>query len=143
MALERTLSIIKPNAVEKNVIGQIYDCFERNGLRIIAAKMCHLSRKEASDFYAIHQGKSFFEHLIEFMTSGPIMVQVLEGENAILKNRVLMGNVDPQKAEIDTLRAKFGQSVTKNGIHGSDTTNNAEIEIYYFFAKKNLVNRGL
>lgn len=138
MALERTLSIIKPNAVEKNVIGKIYDCFERNELRIIAAKMCHLSHKEASDFYAIHQGKPFFERLIKFMTSGPIMVQVLEGENAILKNRVLMGNVDPRKAEKGTLRAKFGQSVTKNGVHGSDSVSNAEIEINYFFTKKDL-----
>lgn len=135
MALEKTLSIIKPDAVKRGVIGEIYDCFEKNGLHIIAAKMCHLSHKEACDFYAIHQEKPFFRDLIEFMVSGPIMVQVLEGENAILKNRILMGNVDPQKAEPGTIRAKFGQSVTKNSIHGSDNPCNAEIEIHYFFGK--------
>ncbi len=134
MAIERTLSIVKPDAVAKNVIGKIYDRFESNGLKIVAAKMKHLSRREAEGFYAVHKERPFFNDLVEFMISGPAMVQVLEGENAVLKNRELMGATDPKKADAGTIRADFAESIDANAVHGSDSLENAAIEIAYFFS---------
>ena len=133
MAVERTLSIIKPDAVAKNVIGKIYSRFEENGLKIVAARMMWLSRAEAEGFYAVHRGKPFFNDLIDFMTSGPVMVQVLEGENAIARNRELMGATDPKKAAPGTIRADFAQSIDANAVHGSDGPDTAKVEIAYFF----------
>jgi nucleoside-diphosphate kinase len=133
MAVERTLSIIKPDAVRKGVIGQIYSRFENNGLKIVAAKMMHLSRLEAEGFYVVHKTRPFFKSLVEFMTSGPVFVQVLEGENAIAKNRDLMGATDPAKAAKGTIRADFAQSIEANAVHGSDGTDTAKVEIAYFF----------
>ena len=133
MTIERTLSIVKPDAVAKNVIGQIYTRFESAGLRVIAAKMKHLSRAEAEGFYAVHKDRPFFAALVEFMTSGPVMIQVLEGENAVLKNRELMGATDPAKADKGTIRADFASSIEANAAHGSDSLENAAIEIKYFF----------
>lgn len=133
MAVERTLSIIKPDAVAKNVIGKIYSRFESNGLRIVAAKMMHLSRQEAEGFYAVHRERPFFKDLVEFMTSGPVMIQVLQGENAIAKNRELMGATDPKKAAPGTIRADFAQSIEANAVHGSDSPETAAAEIAYFF----------
>lgn len=133
MAVERTLSIVKPDAVARNLIGKIYDRFESNGLCIAAARMKHLSRAEAEGFYAVHRGKPFFDGLIEFMTSGPVMIQVLEGENAVLRNRELMGATDPKKAALGTLRADFASSIEANAVHGSDSPENAAIEIAWFF----------
>jgi nucleoside-diphosphate kinase len=133
MALERTLSIIKPDAVKKNVIGQILARFEKAGLRIVAARMRHLSRDEAEGFYAVHRERPFFRDLVEFMISGPVLIQVLEGENAIAKNRELMGATDPKKAEKGTIRADFAQSIDANAVHGSDSIDTARIEIGYFF----------
>ncbi len=138
MALERTLSIIKPDAVAKNVIGKIYSRFETNGLKIIAARMLHLSRAEAEGFYAVHKGRPFFEDLVKFMISGPVMVQVLEGENAIAKNRELMGATDPKKADKGTIRADFADSIDANAVHGSDGVDTAKIEIAYFFPSLNI-----
>ncbi len=133
MAIERTFSIIKPDAVAKNHIGDIYQRFEQGGLRIIAARMLHLSREQASAFYAVHQARPFFGELVDFMTSGPIMVQVLEGENAIARNRELMGATDPVKAAPGTIRADFAQEVTENAVHGSDGPDTAAVEIAFFF----------
>lgn len=133
MAIERTLSIIKPDAVAKNVIGKIYSRFEANGLKIVAAKMKHLSRAEAEGFYAVHKDRPFFNDLVEFMCSGPVMIQVLEGENAIAKNRELMGATDPQKAAPGTIRADFAESISANAVHGSDSPEAAAVEIAYFF----------
>ena len=133
MAIERTLSIIKPDAVAKNVIGQIYARFEAAGLKVIAARMQHLSRLEAEQFYAVHKERPFFKDLVDFMVSGPVMIQVLEGENAILKNRELMGATDPKKAAPGTIRADFADSIDANAVHGSDSLENAAIEIAYFF----------
>jgi len=133
MALERTLSIVKPDAVAKNAIGQITLRFEKAGLKIIAARMLKLSRKDAEGFYAVHRGRPFFEDLVRFMTSGPIMVQVLQGENAIAKNRELMGATDPKKAEKGTIRADFADSIDANAVHGSDGPETARTEIAYFF----------
>jgi len=141
MALERTLSIIKPDAVVKNVIGQIYSRFESNGLKVIAAKMISLSRSEAEGFYAVHRERPFFKDLVAFMSSAPVMVQVLEGENAILKNRELMGATDPKKAEAGTIRADFADSIDANAVHGSDGAATAQVEIDYFFAQMNLYPR--
>jgi len=141
MALERTLSIIKPDAVVKNVIGQIYSRFESNGLKVIAAKMISLSRSEAEGFYSVHRERPFFKDLVAFMISGPVMVQVLEGENAILKNRELMGATDPKKAEAGTIRADFAASIDANAVHGSDGATTAQVEIDYFFAQMNLYSR--
>lgn len=141
MALERTISIVKPDAVAKNVIGQIYARFESAGLKIIAAKMKHLSQKEAEGFYAVHKDRPFFGELVEFMTSGPVMIQVLEGENAVLKNRDLMGATDPKKADAGTIRADFADSISENAVHGSDSVENAAIEIAYFFAASELCAR--
>src|ERR1700755_843848 len=128
MAVERTLSIIKPDAVAKNVIGQIYARFEGAGLKIVASRMAHLSRGEAEAFYAVHKARPFFKDLVEFMISGPVVVQALEGENAILKNRELMGATDPKKADKGTIRADFAKSIDANTVHGSDSLDNAKIE---------------
>ncbi|MGQ5521904.1 nucleoside-diphosphate kinase [Chitinimonas sp. PSY-7] len=133
MAVERTLSIIKPDAVAKNVIGQIYTRFENAGLKVVAAKMKQLSRAEAEGFYAVHKERPFFNDLVSFMISGPVMIQALEGENAILANRDLMGSTDPKKAEKGTIRADFADSIDANAVHGSDSAENAAIEIAYFF----------
>jgi nucleoside-diphosphate kinase len=133
MAVERTLSIVKPDAVAKNVIGQIYTRFERAGLKIVAARMMQLSRADAEGFYAVHRARPFFKDLVDFMTTGPVMVQVLEGESAIQKNRDLMGATDPKKADKGTIRADFAQSIDANAVHGSDSAENAAVEIAYFF----------
>ena len=133
MAVERTLSIIKPDAVAKNVIGKIYSRFESNGLKIVASRMIHLSRAEAEGFYAVHRERPFFKDLVEFMMSGPVMVQALEGDNAVAKNRELMGATDPKKADKGTIRADFAESIDANAVHGSDSLDNARIEIAYFF----------
>jgi nucleoside-diphosphate kinase len=141
MAIERTLSIIKPDAVAKNVIGKIYDRFESNGLKIVAAKMKQLSRAEAEGFYAVHKERPFFNDLVNFMISGPVIIQALEGENAVLKNRDLMGATDPKKAEAGTIRADFADSIDANAVHGSDSLENAAIEIAYFFTNSEIVSR--
>jgi len=133
MALERTLSIIKPDAVKKNVIGEILARFEQAGLRVIAARMMHLSRAEAEGFYAVHRERPFFRDLVDFMISGPVMVQVLEGDDAIARNRDLMGATDPKKAAKGTLRADFAASIDANAVHGSDAPDTARVEISYFF----------
>jgi nucleoside-diphosphate kinase len=141
MALERTLSIIKPDAVAKNVIGQIYSRFENAGLKIAAARMVHLSRADAEKFYAVHAARPFFRDLVEFMISGPVMVQVLEGENAILLNRDLMGATDPKKADKGTIRADFADSIDANAVHGSDAAETAVVEIAFFFPALNVYAR--
>ena len=133
MATEQTLSIIKPDAVAKNVIGKIYTRFEENGLKIVQAKMAHLSKEEAEGFYAVHKERPFFNDLVTFMTSGPVMIQALEGDNAVLKNRELMGATNPQEASPGTIRADFAESIDANAVHGSDSIENAKIEIEYFF----------
>ncbi len=135
MALERTLSIIKPDAVAKNVIGQIYSRFEQAGLKIVAAKMAQLSQAEAEGFYAVHKERPFFNDLVKFMISGPVMIQALEGENALLKNRELMGATNPKDAAPGTIRADFAESIDANAVHGSDSLENAAIEIKYFFGE--------
>jgi len=141
MSVERTLSIIKPDAVAKNVIGQIYSRFENKGLKIVAARMLHLSRAEAEGFYAVHRQRPFFNDLVNFMVSGPVMVQVLEGESAIQKNRDLMGATDPKKALKGTIRADFADSIDANAVHGSDATESAAVEIAYFFPTLNIYSR--
>lgn len=141
MAVERTLSIIKPDAVEKDVIGSIYSRFEKAGLKIIAARMKWLSRGEAEGFYTVHKERPFFKDLVDFMTSGPVMIQVLEGESAIQKNRDLMGATDPRKAEKGTIRADFAQSIDANAVHGSDSPETAATEIAYFFSKQEIYSR--
>ena len=141
MAIERTLSIIKPDAVAKNVIGQIYSRFEGAGLKVLAAKMAHLSEIEAGQFYAVHNGRPFFKDLVHFMISGPVMIQVLEGENAILKNRELMGAPDPAKAEKGTIRADFAKSIDANAVHGSDGADTAAQEIAFFFPGMQIYTR--
>ena len=141
MAIERTISIVKPDAVAKNIIGQIYSRFEQNGLRIVAAKMKHLSVREAQDFYAVHKERPFYADLVAFMTSGPVMIQVLEGENAVAKNRELMGATDPANAAPGTIRADFAESVGENAVHGSDSLENAALEIAYFFTEAEICPR--
>jgi nucleoside-diphosphate kinase len=141
MAVERTLSIIKPDAVAKNVIGEIYTRFERAGLKIVAAKMTWLARPDAEGFYAVHRERPFFKDLVEFMTSGPVMIQVLEGDNAIVKNRDLMGATDPKKAAPGTIRAEFAQSIDANAVHGSDGPETAETEIEFFFPPQEIHSR--
>jgi len=141
MAVERTLSIIKPDAVAKNVIGQIYTRFENAGLKIVASRMTQLSRTEAEGFYAVHRARPFFNDLVSFMISGPVMIQVLEGEGAILKNRDLMGATDPKKADKGTIRADFADSIDANAVHGSDAPETAAVEIAYFFPALNVYSR--
>lgn len=134
MTVQRTLSIIKPDAVAKNVIGKIYSRFEENGLKIVAAKMKHLSKLDAEGFYAVHKERSFFNDLVKFMISGPVLIQVLEGDNAVEKHRAIMGATDPKKAAAGTIRADFAASIDENAVHGSDSLENAAVEIAYFFA---------
>jgi nucleoside-diphosphate kinase len=138
MAIERTLSIIKPDAVAKNVIGQIYARFEAAGLKVIAARMVHLSRAEAEAFYSVHKARPFFKDLVDFMISGPVMIQALEGEGAVGKNRDLMGATDPKKADAGTIRADFADSIDANAVHGSDAPETAAVEIGFFFAGMNV-----
>ena len=133
MTIEQTLSIIKPDAVAKNVIGEIYTRFEKADLKIIKAMMVHLTKEEAEGFYSVHKDRPFFNDLVTFMTSGPVMIQALEGDNAVLKNRELMGATNPQEAEPGTIRADFAESIDANAVHGSDSLENAKIEIDYFF----------
>lgn len=141
MAVERTLSIIKPDAVAKNVIGKIYQRFEDAGLKVVAARMVHLSEREAGQFYAVHKDRPFFKDLVTFMISGPVMVQVLEGEGAIAKNRELMGATDPKKAAPGTIRADFADSIDANAVHGSDAPETAAVEIAFFFPALNVHSR--
>ncbi len=141
MAIERTLSIIKPDAVAKNVIGKIYSRFEKAGLKIVAAKMAQLSRAEAEGFYAVHKARPFFNDLVSFMISGPVMIQVLEGEGAVAMNRQLMGATNPKEAEAGTIRADFADSIDANAVHGSDSAENAAIEIAYFFSATEICSR--
>ncbi len=141
MAIERTLSIIKPDAVAKNVIGKIYQRFEDAGLKVVAARMVHLSRADAEGFYAVHKERPFFKDLVGFMISGPVMVQALEGENAIVRNRDLMGATDPKKAAAGTIRADFADSIDANAVHGSDAAETARNEIAYFFPMLNVYSR--
>ena len=133
MAIEQTLSIIKPDAVKKNVIGEIYSRFEKAGLKIVQAQMIELSKEEAEGFYEVHKERPFFNDLVSFMISGPVMIQALEGENAVIKNRELMGATNPKEAEPGTIRADFAESIDANAVHGSDSSENAKIEIDYFF----------
>ena len=141
MAIERTLSIVKPDAVAKNVIGQIYARFEAAGLKIVAAKMKQLTAEDAQRFYAVHEGKPFYDDLVAFMTSGPVMIQVLEGENAIALNRELMGATNPQEAAPGTIRADFAKSIDANAVHGSDAPETAAYEIGVFFTEDDIVSR--
>ena len=141
MAVERTLSIIKPDAVAKNVIGEIYSRFEGAGLTIVAARMAWLSRRDAEGFYAVHRERPFFRDLVDFMTTGPVMIQVLEGDNAIAKNRELMGATDPKKAAAGTIRADFARSIDANAVHGSDAQDTAATEIAYFFPAHSIYAR--
>ena len=142
MAVERTLSIIKPDAVARNLIGKIISRFEDHGLRVVAARMIHLSREQAEQFYEVHQGRPFFAALVDYMTSGPALVQVLEGDNAIARNREIMGATDPAKAAPGTIRADFAESVTRNAAHGSDAPETAAAEIAFFFSPDQLCLRG-
>ena len=141
MAIEQTLSIIKPDAVAKNVIGEIYDRFEKAGLRIVAARMEHLSRDKAGEFYAVHKERPFYDDLVDFMTSGPVIVQVLEGENAIARNREVMGATNPAEAAAGTIRADFAKTVDENAVHGSDGADTARVEIDFFFGDGGLCPR--
>lgn len=141
MTVERTLSIVKPDAVSKNVIGQIYARFEKAGLKIVAARMLSLSQAQAEGFYAVHRGRPFFRDLVSFMVSGPIIVQVLEGEDAIAKNRELMGATDPKKAKSGTIRADFAESIDANAVHGSDGPETARTEIGFFFPAYEIYSR--
>lgn len=141
MAIERTLSIVKPDAVAKNVIGEIYNRFEKAGLKIVAARMKQLTVEDEQRFYAVHEGKPFYDDLVAFMTSGPVMIQVLEGENAIAKNRELMGATNPQEAAPGTIRADFAKSIDANAVHGSDAPETAAYEIAVFFAEDDIVSR--
>ena len=141
MAIERTFSIVKPDAVAKNVIGEIYSRFEKAGLRIVASKMLHLSREQAEGFYAVHKERPFFNELVDFMISGPVMVQVLEGDNAIALNRAVMGATNPKEAEPGTIRADFADTIDENAVHGSDGPDTAKTEIAYFFSDNELCER--
>ena len=141
MATEQTLSIIKPDAVGKNHIGEIISLFEKNGLRIVAAKMIHLSKEQAENFYAVHKERPFFNDLVSFMITGPVLVMVLEGDNAVLKNRDIMGATDPKKAAPGTIRASFASSIDENAVHGSDSAENAKIEIGFFFKQPEVCAR--
>jgi nucleoside-diphosphate kinase len=142
MALERTLSIVKPDGVSRNLIGEVYRRFESAGLRVVAARMAHLSQREAEGFYAVHRERPFFKDLVAYMTSAPVMIQVLEGDNAVLKNREIMGATDPKKAAPGTIRADLAQSIEANTVHGSDAPETAAQEIAYFFRQTELCPRG-
>jgi nucleoside-diphosphate kinase len=142
MALERTFSIVKPDGVTRNLIGEVYRRFEKAGLRIVAARMIHMSQSQAEGFYAVHRERPFFKDLVKYMTSGPVMVQVLEGENAVLKNREVMGATDPKKAAAGTIRADLAQSIEANTVHGSDAPETAAAEIAYFFSATELCPRA-
>jgi nucleoside-diphosphate kinase len=142
MALERTFSIVKPDGVARNLIGEVYRRFEQAGLRIVAARMIHLTQAQAEGFYAVHRERPFFKDLVKYMTSGPVMVQVLEGENAVLKNREVMGATDPKKAAPGTIRADLAQSIEANTVHGSDAPETAAVEIAYFFSTLELCPRA-
>ena len=142
MTLERTLSIVKPDGVQKNVIGEVYRRFEQAGLKIVAARMTQLTHAQAEGFYAVHSARPFFKDLVKYMSSGPIIVQVLEGENAVAKNRELMGATDPKKADKGTIRADLAASIEENVVHGSDSADNARTEIAYFFAAADLLPRS-
>jgi len=142
MALERTLSIVKPDGVQKNVIGEVYRRFEQAGLKIVAARMTQLTQAQAEGFYAVHSARPFFKDLVKYMSSGPVIVQVLEGENAVAKNRELMGATDPKKADKGTIRADLAASIEENVVHGSDSADNARTEIAYFFAAADLLPRS-
>jgi nucleoside-diphosphate kinase len=141
MSVERTLSIIKPDAVAKHVIGEIYSRFEKGGLRIVAARMLHLSREQAEGFYAVHKERPFFKDLVDFMVSGPVMVQVLEGENAVARNREIMGATNPKEAAPGTIRADFASSIDENAVHGSDAAETARMEIEFFFKPEEICAR--
>ena len=141
MVIERTLSIIKPDAVAKNIVGEIYSCFEGAGLRVVAARMTHLTRAQAEDFYSVHKARPFFGSLVEFMISGPVMIQVLEGENAVLKHREVMGATNPKDAAPGTIRAQFADSVEENAVHGSDSQETAQEEIVFFFKPEDIRSR--
>jgi nucleoside-diphosphate kinase len=141
MALERTFSIVKPDGVARNLIGEVYRRFEQAGLKIVAAKLVQLSKAEAEGFYAVHKARPFFNDLVKYMTSGPVVLQVLEGENAVLKNREIMGATDPKKADKGTIRADLAESIEANTVHGSDSAENAAIEIAYFFAQTEIHSR--
>lgn len=143
MAVERTLSIVKPDAVSKNLIGEIYKRFEGAGLQIVAARMLHLTREQAEGFYAVHRERPFFNALVEFMTSGPVMVQVLEGKDAIAKNREVMGATNPEEAEPGTIRADFATTIDANAVHGSDAPETARTEIAFFFSEEDVCPRTL
>lgn len=142
MAVERTFSIVKPDGVQKNLIGEVYRRFEQAGLKIVAARMAHLTQVQAEGFYAVHRERPFFKDLVKYMISGPVMLQVLEGENAVAKNRELMGATDPKKADKGTIRADFASSIEENVVHGSDSAENAKIEIAFFFAEADLCPRS-
>jgi nucleoside-diphosphate kinase len=142
MALERTFSIVKPDGVARNLIGQVVARFEKAGLKVVAARLQHLSQKEAEGFYAVHAARPFYKDLVKYMTSGPVLLQVLEGENAILKNREIMGATDPKKAAPGTIRAEFAESIEANTVHGSDAPETAAKEIAYFFRETEIVSRG-
>jgi len=141
MAIERTFSIVKPDGVQKNLIGEVYRRFEAAGLKIVAARMLQLSQAQAEGFYAVHRERPFFKDLVKYMSSGPVMIQVLEGENAVAKNRELMGATDPKKADKGTIRADLASSIEENVVHGSDSADNAKIEIAYFFAATDVLAR--
>jgi nucleoside-diphosphate kinase len=141
MAMQRTFSIIKPDAVAKNLIGPIYSRFEKAGLRVVAAKMLHLTRGQAEGFYAVHKARPFFKDLVDFMTSGPVMVQVLEGEDAVMKNRDIMGATNPKEAAAGTIRADFARTIDENAVHGSDGPDTAKVEISYFFSEMEICPR--
>jgi nucleoside-diphosphate kinase len=142
MAIERTLSIIKPDAVAKNLIGEVDARLERAGLRIVAARMLHLTTEQAQEFYAVHRERPFFNDLVTFMTSGPILVQVLEGENAIVRNREIMGATNPREATAGTIRADFAENVERNAVHGSDGPDTAKVEVSFFFSEKEIFSRA-
>ena len=142
MAIERTLSIIKPDAVAKNVVGEILTKFEKAGLKIVAAKMLHLTRPQAEGFYEVHKERPFYQSLVSHMISGPVLVQVLEGENAVIMNRNIMGATDPKKADLGTIRADFADSIEANAVHGSDSFDNAKQEIAFFFKPEEIYSRG-
>jgi nucleoside-diphosphate kinase len=141
MAIERTLSIVKPDAVAKDLIGKILAKFEENGLKIVAAKMLYLTKERAQEFYAVHKERPFYDDLVAFMTSGPVLVQVLEGENAILKNREVMGATNPAEAAAGTIRAEFAESIERNAVHGSDSSENAKVEVAFFFNEDEIFAR--